>query len=334
VTNKPEFRRNISIQGFNPDMFMKRAFRALYRSLPLKRPFLYAARSLGLGRILPTRLKPYLVFEGAFDVPLHEERAIFAIDNGYGREIEASLFWEGLESFETETIRLWRCLARGAKVIIDVGANTGVYSLVAKAVNPGARVYAFEPVSRVYKALQANLELNRDRWQREPEILAHQVALSDYEGLGEMFDLPVEHMYTASLDKDIHMERGNPLKSITETVSVQRLDHFCANHDIVPDLIKMDVESHEPAVLRGMGGVLKYHQPTLICEIWDNTVGSAVEVALKNCGYRYFAIGDVVRETAHVRNDTPDQGYINYLFVGERVANSLSLDTWNVSGTR
>ena len=83
-----------------------------------------------------------------------------------------------------------------------------------------------------------------------------------------MFDLPVDHMYTASLNKDGHVERWNPMHSIIEAVSVQRPDHFCATQDIVPDLIKIDVESHESAVLRGMGDLLKHHQPTLICEVW------------------------------------------------------------------
>jgi len=305
-------------------MFMKSTFRSVYRFLPLKRPILHVLRFLGLGRILPSRIKPFLVFEGAFDVPLHYENALFAINNGYGRQIEADLFWEGAESFETESMHVWRRLARDARVIIDVGANTGVYSLVAKAINPRAQVFAFEPISRVYQALESNLELNCDRWGGS-QIQGFQVALSDYEGTGEMFDLPVEHMYTASLNKDVHLERGNPMHSITETVSVQRLDHFCATHDVVPDLIKIDVESHEPAVLRGMGDLLKRHQPTLICEVWDNTVGAAVEAVLENCGYRYFAIGGSNRETTHVRNDTPELGYINYLFVGDKVARSLSL---------
>jgi FkbM family methyltransferase len=302
----------------------KSIFRNLYRSLPLKRPAIHAVRFLGLGRLLPSRIKTFLVFEGAFDVHMHDENAIFTINNGYGREIEASLFWEGSGSFETETMNLWRRLARDATVIIDVGANTGVYSLVAKAINPKAKVFAFEPISRVYQALETNLELNLGRWG-ESQIQGFQVALSDYDGVGEMFDLPVEHMYTASLNTDVHLERGNSMKSIKEKVSVQRMDHFCAIHNVVPDLIKIDVESHEPAVLRGMGDVLKRHQPTLICEIWNNTVGAAVEAALENCDYRYFAIGDSTLETTHVRNDTPELGYINYLFVSDKVASSLSL---------
>ena len=290
----------------------------------MKREVLHAIRFFGLGRIIPSRVKSYLVFEGAFDVPLLDENALFTLNNGYGREIEASLFWEGAYSFETATMNLWRRLASDSAVIIDVGANTGVYSLVAKAINPKALIFAFEPITRVYQALESNLELNHGRW-KESQIQGFQVALSDYDGYGEMFDLPVEHMYTASLNTDVHLERGNAMKSITEKVSVQRMDHFCAINNVVPDLIKIDVESHEPAVLRGMGDVLKRHQPTLICEIWNNTVGAAVEAALENCDYRYFAIGDITLETTHVRNDTPELGYINYLFVSDKVASSLSL---------
>ncbi len=87
---------------------MKPIIRALYRALPLKQPMLQMVRSLGLGRFLPKRWKPYLVFEGSFKVPLHAEKASFAMYNGYGRDIEALLFWEGAGSFETETMTLWR----------------------------------------------------------------------------------------------------------------------------------------------------------------------------------------------------------------------------------
>lgn len=303
---------------------MKSFLKYSYRKAPFKRQALHAAKLLGLGRILPSRAQRYLVFEGGFDVLLSDENALFTINNGYGREIEAGLFWGGIDSFESKTMHIWRRLARDARVIVDVGANTGVYSLVAKAINPRAKVFAFEPISRVYKALEANLELNRKSWDGEP-IQGFQIALSDYEGVGKMFDLPVEHMYTASLNKDVHLERGNAMHSVTETVSVQRLDSFCSSQNVVPDLIKIDVESHEPAVLRGMGDLLKCHQPTLICEIWDNSVGAAVEAALENCGYRYFAIGDNTLETTHVRNDTPELGYINYLFVSDKVASSFSI---------
>ena len=113
------------------------------------------------------------------------------------------------------------------------------------------------------------------------------------------------------------------MTSVTETVSVQRLETFCASHAVVPDLIKIDVESHEPAVLRGMGHLLKEYQPTIICEIWDNSVGEAVEALLKGCGYNFIAIGDRLAKKEHVRNHHPDKGYINYLFASDDLLREL-----------
>jgi FkbM family methyltransferase len=269
-------------------------------------------------------LKSYLVFEGAFSVPV-DGRA-FLMSNGYGREIESKIFWGGLNAFEGNTLHWWKILAKRSKVIIDVGANTGVYSLLAKTLNPLAEVHAFEPISRVHSILVANIYLNRME-QSAPPVAAHCMALSDYNGKGQMFDLPVEHIYTASLNKNIHAERGNPMRACTEQVKVKRLDDFLSSHNCEGlNLIKIDVESHEPAVLRGLGDWLPRFHPSLIVEIWNNDVGAAVEDALHCCDYRYFAITDTTTESrTHICNDFPDLGYLNYLIVTENIAKELGL---------
>lgn len=302
---------------------IKESLRHAYRLLPLKRPLIYALRSLGVGRLLPNAAKEFLVFEAPFSIQLVEEKSSFEINNGYGRQIEALCFWDGVQAFEPSTIKLWRQLALDANVIVDIGANTGIYSFVAKSVNPQSDVYSFEPIDRIYQILKKNVSLNSHRWQPTREIHAFNVALSDYDGYGEMFDLPVEHMYTASLNKDIHAARGNPMASVTESVKVQRLDTFCETHALIPDLIKIDVESHEPAVLRGMGDLLKKYQPTIICEIWDNSVGEAVEASLKGRGYNFIAIGDTLTKMKHVCNHEPNKGYINYLFAPDDLLSRL-----------
>ena len=45
-------------------------------------------------------------------------------------------------------------------VIFDIGANTGIFALVSGAANPKARIFAFEPVSRVFEKLKGNVALN------------------------------------------------------------------------------------------------------------------------------------------------------------------------------
>jgi hypothetical protein len=153
------------------------------------------------------------------------------------------------------------------------------------------------------------------------------LALSDYSGQGEMFDLPIEHIYTATLNRDLHAERGQLIESVKEVAAVLRLDDFIKQHNIKGlDLIKIDVESHEPAVLRGMGEYLRKFHPSLIIEIWNNEVGVAVEAALEDCDYLYFALVTELPElTSHIRNNFPDVGYINYLVCTPLIAKSLGL---------
>lgn len=301
---------------------MKTFFRTLYRALPFKRPIILAIRAFGLGRVIPARFKGYLVFEGPFSVPIESRK--FVMLNGYGREIEAKIFWEGVNAFESGTLPWWQKLGKRSQVILDIGANTGIYALLAKTLQPSAEVHAFEPIARVYGILSANLDLNGTA---SPPVVAHRVALSDYTGEGKMFDLPVEHMYTASLNKDIHAERGNPTPACTESVPVQRLDDFLTAQKCQRvDLIKIDVESHEPAVLCGLGDWLPRFHPSLIVEIWNNEVGEAVETVLQGCNYRYFALtGRAPEPRAHIRNDFPDRGFLNYLICTENIAQEIGL---------
>jgi FkbM family methyltransferase len=305
-------------------MKLKSIIRSIYRSLPFKRFIIYTMRALGFGVLLSDRLKTYLVFEGPFSVPTADNT--FLIENGYGRDIESLIFWNGIDSWEGKTLYWWRILTKRSKVIIDVGANTGLYSLIAKSINPSAEVHAFEPLGRIHSILNTNISLNNSEEHATP-IFAHRIALSDYNGDGQMFDLPVEHMYTASLNKDIHKERGNPTPACTENVKVQRLDHFLDSQNYKNlDLIKIDVESHEPYVLRGLGQLLQRYHPSIIVEIWNNDVGQAIESVLAGCKYHYFAITNSKTEKRlHISNEFPDLGYLNYLIITESVARELGL---------
>lgn len=307
----------------NPRSLTKSFFRKIYRTLPFKSAVLGLLRRSGASHWIPPRLKGYLAFEGPFTVQV--EIANFSMLNGYGRAIEATIFWDGADAFETTTISWWKKLSKRSQYIFDIGANTGIFSFVAKALNPKAEIHAFEPLGRIHAILEANIQLNN--LSAPPTIKGHRVALSDYSGQGEMFDLPAEHMYTASLNHNVHAERGQPMQSIQEAVAVLRLDDFMKQQNIQGlDLIKIDVESHEPAVLRGMGECLRKFHPTLIIEIWNNEVGVAVETSLANCNYLYFSLATELPErTPHIRNYFPEKGYVNYLVCTPTVAKTLGL---------
>lgn len=98
------------------------------------------------------RIYQHLHFTGIFKVKV-DTNASFLIRH-YGHELENDLFWSGLEGgWEKTSIQLWVTLSKRSNVIFDIGANTGLFSLVSKSVNPNAQIFAFEPIQKIYKKI-------------------------------------------------------------------------------------------------------------------------------------------------------------------------------------
>ena len=134
------------------------------------------------------------------------------------RAVENDLFWAGYaENWDRESLRIWRELCREAETVLDVGANTGVYALAAEALNPQARVIAFEPVQRVCEKLQTNATLNGGR------IKVENIAVSDHDGTATLHDTDAEHVYSASLD----YQMLNDTYSHSYEVPTVALDNYC-----------------------------------------------------------------------------------------------------------
>jgi hypothetical protein len=56
---------------------------------------------------------------------------------------------------EEDILRCWETAAKGAKFIFNVGANAGIYSLAALAIQRDATVHAFEPTPEIAACLRA-----------------------------------------------------------------------------------------------------------------------------------------------------------------------------------
>ncbi len=135
----------------------------------------------------------HLHFKGIIKANIDEKRS-FLISH-YGFQIENEIFWSGLfGNWEKDSLLLWTKLCEESDVIFDIGANTGVYSLIAKAVRPQSTVYAFEPVSRVFNRLNENIALNKF------DITAVEKAASNADGTAIIRDTSSEHTYSVTVN--------------------------------------------------------------------------------------------------------------------------------------
>src|SRR5687768_1967400 len=168
---------------------MKKILKHAYRLIPFKHVFLRGLRKIW---VPPRKVYQHLYFKGAFKVPVGKER--FFRMKHYGYQLENDIFWSGIAgAWERNSLEIWMKLSSRAKVIFDIGANTGIYSLLAKSVNHSAEVYAFEPVKRVYRKLVDNCKMNGY------DVHCYDKAVSNKEGTAVIYDSEMEHEYTASL---------------------------------------------------------------------------------------------------------------------------------------
>jgi FkbM family methyltransferase len=184
--------------------------------------------------------------------------------------------------YEPASVRFIRQALRPGMTCIDAGSQTGYYTCVmASGVGETGTVYAFEPMPASYQLLLKNIQENGFG----PRVRAYQLACSN--SATEIEASHVGQMYVAGTVP------GCPQVSMTAV----RVDEIV--HDAV-DLIKIDVEGHEPAAIEGMRDLIARSHPVIVSECneyWlqscSNTSGREYIELLSSYGYQVFDINDL-----------------------------------------
>ncbi|MGA9755434.1 MAG: FkbM family methyltransferase [Desulfobaccales bacterium] len=240
-----------------PDSWPKSAFRGIFRwylsKFPLRdgKAFLYER--------LHAALKP------------GNRYAVVRLDKGFRMKLDLQdpeqmkVYFYGHyhERYEADLVQR---LMEGDEVFWDVGANVGYFTLVAAtALTNRGQIVAFEPGRNAYARLTENLALNAYR-----NIKAYPVAVADREGeavlhvAGDIADSSAS-LYPAG--------RGQAGREVCRTVA---LDHFLRSEGLrPPDLIKLDAEGAELAVLQGAEGLIQDSPPLWLMEMEEKNLKAA-----------------------------------------------------------
>jgi FkbM family methyltransferase len=185
---------------------------------------------------------------------------------------------------EREILDLWGQLASGASTVLDVGANTGIYSLAAKAANPAVQVHAFEPTPAIVAQVRDTIERNG-----LAKFQVHEIAVGAEKGVCYLNSTTGETGWNEGMN---FVTQGQNQEAAIETPVVS-LNDFCADEDISHiDLLKIDVQGNEPAVLKGAAKLLEKGKiGYLFVELnWDEDgegAAAAVIKTLSGYGYRF-----------------------------------------------
>lgn len=174
---------------------------------------------------------------------------------------------------------------REGEVFYDIGANIGVYSLMAaKLVKENGQVYSFEPHAINFASLLRNISLNH----LQNTICPLSYPLHDKT---EFIDFNYKTLITGSSNSQLGTKlnsEGNKFEpEIAQKVCAYDIDYLISDHIIKsPDHIKIDVDGNEINIIKGMKKLLESKRLKTIQVEINIPIRNEVVAFMNNYGYQ------------------------------------------------
>jgi FkbM family methyltransferase len=210
------------------------------------------------------------------------------------------------EGFEIDDIRAVIKLLPPEPVVLDIGANFGIYSILIASSSEKSQVHSFEPIERTASLLRDNAKRNCV----DTRVIVNNLAVGSKPG---------RMIITADRYAGNYLITGKKYHGDVQEVSVIRIDDYVYEKGIKHlDLIKCDVEGAELLVMRGAEKVLAHMRPIVMLEIadvWTERFGYTpddLKYFMSNAGYE-IKHGSEVASTLGLKSVTSTQTH-NYFF--------------------
>ena len=224
----------------------------------------------------------------------------FRYDSSFEHDgLARHIVWTDMRDWEAGTQAVLFDLAKRARVFVDVGAYSGIYTVLACVANPTLRAVAFEPNPRKLPQITSNVTAN----DIQHRVTVVGKALSAKAGTARL-SIPADDS-TATLNASVPGAGVADVPVTTGDLALKGLD---------VGLVKIDVEGLENEVLMGMAGVLGVHRPKIIAECLDQAALDDLTGSTRGFGYSF---------AYRIDRDGPvpagHQGFrpANYLFTSE-----------------
>jgi FkbM family methyltransferase len=191
--------------------------------------------------------------------------------------------------YEYWKTKLFFELVKPGMTILDIGACRGNYSILfANLMNDKGKVLAFEPEPDNCYRIGKNVQVNNYRC-----IEIHQCALSDNEGSATFYK-GVNNGLGYGVGSLIFDPHWNSSEEESITVQTRRLDNFLDEEHINDvDIIKIDVQGNDIAVLKGAEHTLRNSNVILLMDVDVTSESERKELfdILSSCGFKIYRIG-------------------------------------------
>ena len=167
---------------------------------------------------------------------------------------------------------------KDGSIIIDVGANTGVFGIGVSNMFPKNCLYLFELHPDLTLKLSENVNINKNQ-----NIKIINKAVCDIDGSEDFYAINLKEEFNNGLSS-LNKNAVNDL--ITKKIEIEtlKLDTFVRDLNLSENekisLIKIDVQGAEHRVLAGAKEVIKIHRPIIIFEHEDKFYNNPMETKL------------------------------------------------------
>ncbi|MDA2815290.1 FkbM family methyltransferase [Nocardiopsis sp. RSe5-2] len=305
-----------------------------FRSTPEGRRHSWYGTKRHVKRVLGTRL-PHLAMRGAVrvaapglrasgrlpaparltEVAGHADGAHFVMLRPADCVIAKELYWgrgHRPQPADDLAVRMFAALARDAAHLLDIGAYTGLFTLVGTAANEDLRAHAFEMVPEVYRALFDNCVRNRVLHR----TTLHHVGVGPPDTTVAMPARSGDAALPCYYSSGMEFADGVPVRVVA-------LDSFAGLPGGGRVLLKVDVEGTEAEVFAHGRAFMAEHRPDVLCEVLPDADAERLSTLLEPLGYRFHLVG--TRALAPAGELVPDPRFRDWLFTTRTTAELRAL---------
>jgi FkbM family methyltransferase len=166
--------------------------------------------------------------------------------------------------YEPRTAELFKTYLDPDRDVMDVGANVGLFTILAAKRLRTGRVVAVEPTDGAYQRLIINIGRNATG----VEVIPYKGLVAAAPGEGSVHFVPGLEEYS-SMRRPIHPGVAGLAISMA-SVPTTTIDDLVSEYRLRPALIKADVEGAELLAFQGARETLATHRPVVISELSDD----------------------------------------------------------------
>jgi FkbM family methyltransferase len=184
--------------------------------------------------------------------------------------------------------------------LFDVGANIGLYGFIFNSIRHNSKVFMFEADCDNARLIEKTI----DRYKTN-DVQLVQVGVSDVDGTAYFYKDDITGA-TGSLLSDPNESfifRHHRHKPRQVTIETKTLDSMSAMYKWFPDIIKIDVEGSELAVLQGAKKTIREMQPAIIFECDRENQKLEIQSLLQLSGYLFYDMTTLMPINVLVHNN-------------------------------